>query len=208
MWIKRQKIYVICAKYNWVFDMTEEILEGELMENRVIIWGTDGITLYDESGYGKPLPEENPDRLELDLVEVAYLVEKGKLKVSAKEDGKKKKFDFQDLMETGSKQVNQFHAQYIVYHDLKERGYILKSGLKFGAHFRLYERGVQLKRGPKAPHEHTKAVVHCVSEESAFSLPELSRAVRLAHNIRAIMWWAVVDRDGDVTYYEIKRLTP
>ena len=111
-------------------------------------------------------------------------------------------------MEIGIKGVNQFHPQFIVFRDLRERGYLVKTGYKFGAHFRLYERGVKLKRGPKAPHEHTKAIVHCVPEESAFSLPEMSRAVRLAHNIRATMWWAVVDKEGDVTYYQINRVLP
>ena len=188
--------------------MTEKISEGELLEDRVIIWDTDNVSLYDESGYGKPLPEDSPNRLELDLVEATYLVEKGKLKVITKVDGKSKKIAFDDLMRIGSEKVNEFHPQLIVYRDLRERGFLVKTGYKFGAHFRLYERGVKLKRGPKAAHEHTKAIVHAVAEESAFSLPELSRAVRLAHNIRATMWWVVVDKEGDCTYYEIKRLTP
>jgi tRNA-intron endonuclease len=188
--------------------MTEKIWEGEMIEKRVMIWGTDGVILYDESGYGKPLPEENPDRLELELIEAAYLVEKERLKVFVKEGKKKKKTDFQQLMELGSKDVNEFHSQFIVYRDLRERGYLVKTGYKFGVHFRVYERGVKLKRGPKAPHEHTKFVVHAVAEESAFSLPEMSRAVRLAHNIRATMVWAIVDKESDVTYYELTRLTP
>jgi len=187
---------------------TKQTFEGELMENRVVIWGGNAVALYDESGYGKPLPEENPDRLELELIEAAYLCEKGKLKVFVKEDEKKHKIDFSELMEICSKNVNQFHPQFIVYRDLRERGYLVKTGYKFGAHFRVYERGVKLKHGPKAPHEHTKFVVHAVPEESAFSLPEMSRAVRLAHNIRATFVWAVVDKESDVTYYEIKRLTP
>ncbi|MDI6798724.1 MAG: tRNA-intron lyase [Candidatus Aenigmarchaeota archaeon] len=188
--------------------MAEKVWEGELLENRVIIWSPEAVSLYDESGYGKPQPEENPDRLELELIEAAYLIEKGKLKAYVKENGKKKKIDFQKLMEIGSKNVNQFHPQFIVYRDLRNRGYLVKTGYKFGAHFRIYERGVKLKRGPKAPHEHTMAIVQAVAEESAFSLPEMSRAVRLAHNIRATMWWAVCDKEGDVTYYELKRLTP
>jgi tRNA-intron endonuclease len=184
--------------------------EGELLENRVIIWSKEAIQLYEDSGYGKPQPEENPDRLELELVEAAYLVEKGKLKILAKPEGKKKKkaIDFKELLEIGSKNVNQFHPQYVVYRDLRERGYLVKTGYIFGSHFRVYERGVKLKSGPKAPHEHTKFVVHCVPEEAAFSLPEMSRAVRLAHNIRATFVWAVVDRENKVTFYEIKRLTP
>jgi len=181
--------------------------EGELIENRVIIWDSKAVELYDESGYGKPQPEENPDRLELDIVEALYLLEKGKLKVFIK--AKKKKFlEFKDLMKIGSENVNSFHPSFIVYKDLRDRGYLCKTAFKFGAVFRVYERGVKLKRGPKAPHEHTKFVVQPVAEESAFSLPEMSRAVRLAHNIRATFVWAVIDKDNDCTYYEIKRLTP
>ena len=186
--------------------MEEKVWEGELIEKRVMIWDKDGVQLYDEHGYGKPLPEESPNRIELELIEAAYLVDKGKLKVSKK--GKKKKLNFKDLMEIGAENVNEFHPQFIVYRDLRERGYIVKTGYKFGAHFRVYERGVKLIRGPKSPHEHTKWVVHTVAEESAFSLPEMSRAVRLAHNIRATLLWGVVDKESDVTYYELTRVTP
>lgn len=188
--------------------MTEKVWDGELLDNRVIVWDSEAVSLFDESGYGKPQPEEAPDRLELEIVEATYLVEKGKLKVSAKEGGKKKKIDFKDFMEIGSKSVNLFHTSYMVYRDLRERGYLLKSGFKFGTVFRVYERGVKLKRGPKAAHEHTKFVVQPVAEESAFSLPEMSRAVRLAQNIRATFVWAVVDKENSVTFYNIQRLTP
>lgn len=186
--------------------MTEKIWEGELIENRVIIWDPSAVALYDESGYGKSLPEEKPDRLELDLIEATYLVEKGKLKV--KQKGKKRALKFDDLIRIGAEQVNQFHPQFVVFHDLRERGYLVKTGFKFGAHFRVYERGVKLKRGPKEAHEHTQWIVHCVPEESAFSLPEMSRAVRLAHNIRATFLWAVIDKEEGVTYYQITRITP
>ena len=188
--------------------MAEKILEGEITENRVIVWGSEGIAIYDESGYGKPQPEEKPDRLELELIEAAYLVEKGKLKVVKKESVKKKKLEFKDIFEKGIASINLFQSSYYVYRDMRERGYLVKTGFKFGTVFRVYERGVKLIRGPKAPHEHTKYIMQPVAEESAFSLPEMSRAVRLAHNIRATLVWAVVDKENDVTYYNIQRLTP
>ena len=188
--------------------MAEGVFEGELIENRVIVPGEAGVQLYVESGFGKPLPEDKPGRLELELVEAAYLVEKGKLKVFNKEGRKKHSLKFEDVMKAGAEGTTQFHAQFMVFRDLRDRGYVVKTGFKFGAHFRVYERGVKLVAGPKAPHEHTKFVVHCVPEEAAFSLPEMSRAVRLAHNIRATFVWAVVDKEGEPTYYEIKRLTP
>ncbi len=188
--------------------MVTKTIEGELIENRVIIWDNSAISLYDESGYGKPLPEDKAERLELELVEAAYLLERGKIKVFVKKNEKKKSIKFEEFFRISSERVNNFPIQYVVYRDLRERGYLVKTGFKFGTHFRVYDRGVKLKRGPKAPHEHTKWIVHAVAEESAFSLPELSRAVRLAHNIRATMLWAVVDKESDVTYYLVQRITP
>jgi tRNA-intron endonuclease len=185
-----------------------KVLEGELIGERVIIWNKEAIKLYEEGGYGKPMPLQNPERLELDLIEAIYLAEKNVIKVFVMENNKKRMLELKELMRIGEEKVNQFHAQYVVYSDLRNRGYLVKTGYKFGAHFRVYEKGVKIKRGPKAPFEHTKFVVHAVPEEAAFSLPEMSRAVRLAHNIRATFVWAVVDKENDITYYEIKRLKP
>jgi len=50
--------------------------------------------------------------------------------------------------------------------------------------------------------------VHAIPEEFTCSFSELSRAVRLAQNIRTEMIWAIIDSEGDVTYYSIKRITP
>jgi len=184
----------------------KEVLEGELIEERVIIWKKDATNLYFDSGYGKPAPLENPNRLELDLIEATYLLEKDRLRIYEKRNGKEKYLSLQEMMKIGEERVKDFHTQYIVYSDLRNRGYLVKTGFKFGAHFRVYEKGVKIKRGPKAPFEHTKFVVHAVPEEAAFSLPEMARAVRLAHNIRATFIWAVVDKENDITYYEIKRI--
>jgi len=188
--------------------MASKVVEGELIKNRVVVWDSSAVNFYDESGYGKPLPDEKPERLELELVEAVYLLEKKKIVVFVKQKSRKKTLKFKDLLKIASDEIAGFATQYAVYRDLRERGYLVKTGFKFGTHFRVYDRGVKLKRGPKAPHEHTKWIVHAVAEESAFSLPELSRAVRLAHNIRATMLWAVVDKESDVTYYLIQRITP
>lgn len=171
-----------------------------MLEDRVIIWGKDGFKLYDESGFGKPFE----DRLELSLIEACYLLERKKISIRYNEN----MMSFKEFYEYCVNKEPEFHQKYVVYKDLREKGYLVKTGFKFGAHFRVYERGVKLKRGPKEAHEHTKFVVHAISEEDRFSYPELSRAARLAQNIRAKMVWAVVDSENDVTYYEIVRVTP
>ena len=92
--------------------------------------------------------------------------------------------------------------KYLVYSDLRSRGYVVKTGLKFGAHFRVYERG-------KTPgEEHSLYLVHAIPEGSKLTPADLARAVRLAHSVRKRMLFAVVDDEGDITYYSLTRERP
>jgi len=177
------------------------MFEGELLEQRVVIWDKKVFDELQDSGFGKLVE----DRLELALVEVMFLIEKEKLKVRV--EGKKKFMKKNEFYDYAIKNERNFHARFIVYSDLRERGFIVKTGFKFGCDFRVYARGVKIKKGPKEAHEHTKWVVHAIPEEFSCSFSELSRAVRLAQNIRTEMIWAVVDSENDVTYYGIKRLS-
>jgi tRNA-intron endonuclease len=180
------------------------MLEGELLEQRVVILNKEAFSELEESGFGKI----SEDRIELTLVEAMFLFNKEKLNVFVKGEKKKKKLSKDELYDCCTKNERNFHARLIVYTDLRDRGFLVKTGFKFGTDFRVYERGVKLKKGPKAMFEHTKWVVHAIPEEFSCSFPELSRAVRLAQNIRSEMIWAIVDSENDVTYYSIKRITP
>ncbi len=178
------------------------MFEGELLEHRVFILDNKVFNELEELGFGKIVE----DRLELSLVEAMFLIDKKKLKVRV--EGKKKFMKMNEFYDHATQNERNFHAKFIVYSDLRERGFVVKTGFKFGCDFRVYDRGVKIKKGPKAPHEHTKWVVHAIPEEFSCSFPELSRVVRLAQNIRTEMIWAIVDSENDVTYYSIKRITP
>ena len=156
--------------------------------------------VYEPGYYGKQLG----GRLELALIEAALLLKRGRIRVA--EDGKH--IDFGRLFSYATSIDKRFPHRYRVYEDLRERGLLVRTGFKFGCDFRVYERGVQLKKGPKSAKEHTKWIVFCVPEDFTMSFQELSRSVRLAHNIRARMLWAIVDNEGDVTYYQITRHKP
>ena len=176
------------------------MVEGKLLQNRVRVWeGYEGI--HSELYYGKMFE----DHLDLSLSEAMHLVERDEL-VVRDENGK---IDREKLFDRFCSLDDEFQQKYIVYSDLRERGYILKSGFKFGAHFRVYPRGVNpYKDGPKSQKEHTKWVVHAVPEDHSLTFSEMSRAVRLAQNIRATMLWGVVDSEKGVTYYKVERITP
>lgn len=181
--------------------MEEKVFKAELSEEKVIVWDKDGARqIFDSGWYGELLE----DRLELALVEAMLLLDRGKIEIKSK----KKKLSAKEFYEHCLKIDPRFHTRYVVYKDLRDRGLPVRTGFKFGCDFRVYERGITpVKKGPKAPHEHTKWIVFTVAEDFACSFQELSRAVRLAHNIRANMLWAVVDNENDVTYYSITYLS-
>lgn len=180
----------------------ETVAEGKLLQNRVRVW-ENREELHNELYYGKMIE----DYLELSLAEALHLVDRDELTVQ--EEDSDRTLDRETLFDRFTAVDEEFPQKYAVYSDLRERGYILKSGFKFGTHFRVYPRGVNpYKEGPKTQKEHTKWVVHAVPENHTFTYQEMSRAVRLAQNIRATMLWGIVDTENEVTYYRIDRITP
>jgi tRNA-intron endonuclease len=162
-----------------------------LIEDKVVIDDEPTITRLHQRGYGKRVQ----GKLELSLLEALFLLERESIKILEKG----RECSPEDVL----RRVNEeeFMLRYRVYKDLRERGYIVKTGFKFGAHFRVYERGESIK-------EHSRYLVHAVKESETMAFPELSRAVRLAHGVRKTMIFAVVDDEGDVTYYSVERITP
>ncbi|MBI2076713.1 MAG: tRNA-intron lyase [Candidatus Aenigmarchaeota archaeon] len=177
----------------------KEVVDTILAEDKVLVWK--GFEQVYESGYfGKQLG----DRLELALVEALLLLKRSRIRVLQGD----KPITSEQLFTHATSLDKRFPEKYRVYEDLRERGLLVRTGFKFGCDFRVYERGVQLKKGPKSAKEHTKWIVFCVPEDYTMSFQELSRSVRLAHNIRARMLWAIVDNEGDCTFYAITRHKP
>jgi tRNA-intron endonuclease len=175
-----------------------KVAEARLLENKLVI--ARGFDELLQRSYGK----FEDKRLELSFVEALYLLEKGRLAV--KKSGKK--MGFRELMDFGLEKDSRLHEKFIVYRDIRDRGFVAKTGFKFGCDFRVYQRGVGVRKGPKSASEHTKWIVYTVPEDYTCSFAELSRAVRLAHSIRAQMLWAIVDNENDVTYFEVVRIKP
>jgi tRNA-intron endonuclease len=179
------------------------MIEGSLVDSQVKVWDEeDARKIHDEKYYGKIL---DSGELQLSLSEALHLVERDEIEVVEEE----KAFTREELFERCVSMDDEFPQKFSVYSDLRERGYIVKSGFKFGAHFRVYPRGVNpYVDGPKDNKQHTQWVVHAVQEDKTMSFQEMSRAVRLANNIRATMLWGVVDSENGVTYYEVDHVNP
>jgi len=179
-----------------------EMITAKITGNQVKVWNeNDAQKIHRQKYYGK-LEEEH---LELSLCEAYHLL-KRKIVELVDENGEKigKEQTYQKFSDLDA----EFDYKYTVYEDLRDRGYIVKSGFKYGVHFRVYERGVNpYEEGSKQNRQHTKWVVSAVPESKDQKFYEVSKSVRLAQNIRARMLYAVVDDEKDVTYYETTRKT-
>lgn len=176
---------------------TEKKIIGYLQKNSVVVWENIN-EIYEPYYFGK----KRSDRLELNLLEAYYLQEMDILKIKEKD----KEIDQEKLRVKARKKDQEFEKKYQIYKDLRSKGFLVRSGFKFGTHFRVYGRGVELKKGAKSPSEHTKWVVHAVSNDFNWSYPELSRFVRLALNIRSKPTLALINQEKK--YYRMVRIKP
>jgi tRNA-intron endonuclease, archaea type len=152
--------------------------------------------LYNQSRFGSV---GKSGKVELSLLEGLYLMEKEKLDLKS-EAGRK--ISFETYVKKARKIEPNFWIRYCVFRDMRNRGYIIKTALKFGADFRVYDRGV------KPGEDHAKWIVFPVHEASVFTWHEFSAKNRVAHSTKKRLLIGVVDEEADVTYYEIKWTRP
>ena len=184
---------------------TKSKVAGEVVEKSITaVLGTDRALVSDQADASRLwnkgcFGELKSGQLELSLIETLFLMEIGKLKVK---DALGKAVKYEALLNRCIENYQSFIPLRDIYNDLRARGYIVKTGFKFGTHFRLYPRGSRPGQG------HADFLVQMIPEEHSFELQDLSRAVRLSHSVRKKIWYGVVDSEGDITYYEIVRIKP
>jgi tRNA-intron endonuclease len=168
--------------------MDEKANQAHLFENKVVVEDSTLKGTFVEKGFG----ESKGRNLVLDLFEAAYLVSKDKLSVV---DKKEKSVSEKKIISLGLETDKNFYSKYVVYSDLKEKGYCVKTGLKFGFDFRVYPKG------KKVGEVHSQYGLHVASENEKLSMTGLSRMTRLAGNIHIKAIIAVVDRENEINYY-------
>jgi len=174
-------------------------IEGHLIGNKIAV--TDDFQLaqpfFDRSSFGE-IHGTKEQRIEYALEEALYLLERGKLKVF---DGKKS-LDFKAFVRLANKIEKNFWTRYQVYRDIRTRGYITKTALKFGADFRVYNRGI------KPGQDHAKWVLFATAEGDTYTWRQFAAMNRVAHSTRKKLLVGIVDEEGEVTYYEIRWKKP
>ncbi len=163
---------------------------GEIISSN----SSEAFSLYSKSRFG----ERKDDTVKYSLSEALYLVEKGKMEILSKN----KKIPEKELLKKFQRFDKKIQIKYPVFKDLRSKGYVVKTALKFGAEFRVYEKG------SKVGEKHAKWIVFTDYESKKLTWHEFSAKNRVAHSTKKNLLIAIVDGEGDVTYYEIKWIKP
>jgi tRNA-intron endonuclease, archaea type len=175
----------------------KERIKAVFANERVLVESCDETReLYNQSRYGTFL---EGGKLQLSLLEALYLLEKNKIEIFL---SKNKAMDFEQFLKKATKLEPNFWIRYCVFKDMRNRGYIIKTALKFGADFRVYDRGV------KPGEDHARWIIYPVHEGATLTWYEFAAKNRVAHSTKKRLMIGIVDDEGDVTYYEIKWLKP
>lgn len=158
------------------------MIEAELMGSRLVVWDADAaMTLYRSGFYGKPvgIPKPKPDQrfdspLMLDLMEGIYLFEKRKIKVRDARSGKQ--ITKRRLLLLASRAYKNFGDGYLIYKNLRDKGYIVTPGIKFGADFAVYEHGPGI--------DHAPFIISVRKKKDQMGTFDIVRAGRLATTVR------------------------
>ena len=175
---------------------TNEVADANL-EREIVIADSTNLTrdLYDKTRYGEPTENKS---FQYSLIEGLYLLERGKFKIKSSN----KVLDFDSYVKKARKIEPNFWVRYCVFKDLRKRGYIVKTALKFGADFRVYDRGV------KPGEDHAKWIVYPVSETNSTTWHEFAAKNRVAHSTRNNLLIGVVDDEAEVSYWVVTWIRP
>jgi tRNA-intron endonuclease len=136
-----------------------------------------GKTIYDELWFGQYGTYKLADHgtlNKLDIYETLFLMDRGVLNMTNSTR--------RQVYDTASKRRPDFQKLYDVYADWREKGYVIKTGFKFGTHFRVYFPGARPVKDNKWIH--SMHVIHVFPRDAKLLISEWSRAIRVAHSVR------------------------
>lgn len=158
-------------------------------EGKGVITGPDADRVHQQGSVG----ELQGGRLTLSDVEVLYMLEREKIWLYGPSG---ERIEFPSLVEAISDEDPEVWLRYLLYSDLRRRGYIVKPGYSRGLEYRVYRRGAEVGKEP------AKYLVVGLAEGKAVTIQELASLAESAKLSNKDLILAVIDRQGEITYYD------
>lgn len=156
---------------------------------KIVSSSSEAFSLYEKSLLG----EKKNGRIEYSSVEGLYLVSSGKMEIIT--NGKV--FGEEALTRKLRKKDKKIEVKFNVFSDLRRKGYIVKTALKFGAEFRVYDKGARPGK------DHAKWILYTVRENEQLTWHDFAAKNRIAHSTKKNLLIGIIDEEGGIVYYEV-----
>jgi len=169
----------------------ESEVEGILVDDQTLIRSKEMQHSLEIKGYG----EIYEKKFFLKPFESLYLLHQNKLKLTKG----KKRYDFDSLLQVCIELDEDALTKFLIYRDLKTKGYVVKDGFGFGSDFRVYERGHFGEKG-------AKYLVFGLSEGKQEKIGQLKKKVEQITQMGKEPIIAVIERRGEIIYYRLSKI--
>jgi len=166
-------------------------VHGNLLKNKTLIKNQKMKNELEQKGYG----QIETGIYFLSMIETLFLLYSKKIKLTKG----KRTIDFDDLMQMCIKSDVDILTKFLVFRDLRTRGYVVKDGFGFGSDFRVYERG---NFGIKP----AKYLVFALNEGTQEKIGQIQKNIFEITQMGKEPIIAVIERRGEVIYYKISKI--
>ncbi|MEK6858753.1 MAG: tRNA-intron lyase [Nanoarchaeota archaeon] len=169
-------------------------MEALVTGNKITSSSHEAFSLYEKARWG----ERKQSHIEYTMLEALALVALKKMQVRSGT----KSISESLLLKKAKRSDKRAEVKLAVLRDLRKKGYIVKTALKFGAEFRVYDKGI------KPGQDHAAWLLMPVKENEPFTWYDFAAKSRIATSTNKKLMLAIVDDADDVTYYQVNWMRP
>lgn len=174
------------------------IIDGKLVVSNQTCVITDKSVIHEleQKGFG----DIQKEKLFLESFETLYLLYTKRLILKKSNSSSNAKLiDFNSFMGLCQKTDSDILTKFLIYRDLRNRGYVVKDGFGFGSDFRVYERGHYGEKG-------AKFLVFGLNEGQQEKMGNMQKKIEAITQMGKEPIIAVIERRGEVIYYKINKI--
>ena len=172
------------------FDFETKIT-AKFIDEKTIVINQKMQNILNERGFG----ESEKDTLILNSFETLYLLYNNKLELKKIN----KNIVFDELIQKHIQKNDDILTRFLLYRDLRTKGYVVKDGFGFGSDFRVYEKGTYGNKD-------AKFLIFAFNEGTQQKIGKLYKNIHEITQMGKEPIIAVIERRGEIIYYKINKM--
>ena len=183
-------LYRDTSKRGMSFDFETKIT-AKFIDEKTIVINPKMQNILNERGFG----ESEKDTLILNSFETLYLLYNNKLELKKIN----KNIVFDELIQKYIQKNDDILTRFLLYRDLRTKGYVVKDGFGFGSDFRVYEKGTYGNKD-------AKFLIFAFNEGTQQKIGKLYKNIHEITQMGKEPIIAVIERRGEIIYYKINKM--